>query len=133
MAPAIPEAPPEVQARLYHLVGLPYVCLVEDPKAAERFVCQLRNGTRMSARGVEDIFNAALVIEFLEGSGSATRQTEDPTSGSSKLHAEMLAQAERLFGIAVREALPIYLAMDRYEYAAWADRPRVKWPRPQVN
>jgi hypothetical protein len=129
----IPEAPAQIKAIADSLVGLPFVCLVEDPRSAARVVCQMRNGTKLTAAQIEETFNAGLVIEAIEGAGAATRQTEDPTSGGSKIHAEILSHAERLFGISIREALPLYLQMQRYEYVSWADRPRVKWPRPQVN
>ena len=86
----------------------------------------------MKAREIEEIFNAGLVIEAMEGPGSAARQTVDG-DGASKLHHEMLAASEKLFGVTIQDALPIYQSMDRYEYGRWEDRPRVKWPRPQVN
>jgi hypothetical protein len=121
-----------MKLRADSLVGLPYVCLVEDARSGSRFVCQLRSGQKMRAREVEEIFNAGLLIEAMEGPGSAARQTVE-ADGASKLHAEMLAAAEKLFGITIQDAFPIYQAMDRYEYGRWEDRPRVKWPRPQVN
>jgi len=65
----------EQEAALFRLVGLPYVCLVEDVRSASRFVCQLSNGEKVRAAQIEAIFNAGLVVEALEGEGAATRST----------------------------------------------------------
>ena len=125
----------EQEAALFRLVGLPYVCLVEDVRSASRFVCQLSNGEKVRAAQIEAIFNAGLVVEALEGEGAATRSTAlaGAVGRTDRLHGELLAHAQRRFGVTFRDALPIYLAMDRTEYGRWEDRPRVKWPKPAVN
>ena len=132
MTPEIPEASPAAKALANRLVGLPFVCLVDSPQAAQCFCCQLTNGQKVRIVELEEIFNAGLVIDAMEGPGTAARQTLSG-GGASELHHELLRQAERKFGITIADALPLYLEMDRTEYARWDERPRVKWPRPTVN
>lgn len=127
-----PEAPAHFKAIADSLVGLPFVCLVEDPRSGSRFVCQLRSGQKVRAVELEEIFNAGLVVEAMEGRGAAARRSL-ATEAETQAHHELLAQAERAFGISIQDALPLWLAMERHEYARWDERPRVKWPRPQVN
>jgi len=129
----VPECLPHVKQKCDELYGLPYVCLAEDPKSVSRYVGQLRNGHKVTADQIEQIFNAGLMLEHIEGRGAATRQVGDPGMGANKLHAELLALSERLFGSSIEDALPIYLRMSRTEYARWDDRPRVKWAQEQVN
>lgn len=81
---------------------------------------------------LEEIFNAGLVVEAMEGTGAAARRTL-ATEEETRAHHELIAQAERAFGITIEDAFPIWYAMERTEYAAWNERPRVKWARPQVN
>lgn len=128
-----PEPTALQQAICDRLVGLPYVCLVEDPRSASRYVCQLSNGDKVKAGEIEQIFNAGLIIEALEGRGAATRSTAATGGMADKVHGELLAHAERLFGTTISDALPIYMAMERTSFGRLEDRPRVKWPRPQLN
>ena len=130
---ATPQPSAYQQQALLRLVGLPYVCLVEDTRSASRFVCQLSNGEKVRAAQIEDIFNAGLIIEALEGAGAATRSTSATAGATDKLHGELLAHAERLFGVTLQDAFPVYLGMGRWDYTRWEDRPRVKWPRPVAN
>lgn len=120
------------QAICDRLVGLPFLCINEDVRAAQRFYCRLRSGERARVVELEEIFNAGLVIEAMEGPGAASRQTM-ASEQLTHLHHELIAQAEKMFGITIREALPIYLAMERTTYGNWDERPRVKWVRPVVN
>lgn len=130
---ATPQPSVQQQQALRRLVGLPYVCLVEDPRSASRFICQLSNGEKVRAAQIEDIFNAGLIIEALEGVGAATRSTSATAGATDKLHGELLAHAERLFGMTLQDAFSWYLGMERSDYIRWEDRPRVKWPRPLAN
>jgi hypothetical protein len=127
-----PEPSLQQQAAISRLVGLPFVCLVEDPRAGSRFVCQLRSGQKVRAVELEEIFNAGLMVDAMEGKGAASRQTLG-TEEETQLHHELLAQAERAFGVAIEDACTIWLTMERTEYARWDERPRVKWLRPRVN
>jgi hypothetical protein len=127
-----PHPSPQQQAICERLVGLPFVCYVESVQAAQRFFCQLRSGEKARIVELEEIFNAGLVVEAMEGPGSAVRQTMD-SEGATRLHHELIAQAEKMFGITIQDALPIWLAMDRTTYGNWNERPRVRWPRPLVN
>lgn len=114
------------------IVGLPFVCFVESVQAAQRFCCKLRSGETARIVELEEIFNAGLMVEAMEGSGAAARQTMD-SEGATRLHHELIAQAEKMFGVTIQDALPIWLGMQRTTYGNWNERPRVKWPRPAVN
>ena len=127
-----PEPSAIEQAICDRLVGLPFVCINEDVRSAQRYYCRLRSGEQARIVELEEIFNAGLVVEAMEGPGAASRQTM-ASEQLTRLHHELVAQAEKMFGITIQDALPIYLAMDRTEYANWNERPRVKWPRPAVN
>lgn len=81
---------------------------------------------------LEGIFNAGLMVEAMEGPGSAVRQTMD-SEGATRLHHELIAQAEKMFGVTIQDAMPIWLAMERSTYGNWNERPRVRFPRPAVK
>lgn len=120
---------PEQDARAQRLYGLPFVTIGPDKL---RFICQLSNGEKVRAVELEEIFNGGLILEALEGEGAAGR-TNLTGDDAQRLHAELLAQAEKAFGVTVRDALPIYLQMERTSYGRWDERPRVRWPRPVAN
>ena len=111
------------------LNGLPFVCL-DVP--LHKIMAVLSNGEKVRAVELEEIFNAGLVVEAMEGPGSAARQTMT-NEAATRLHHELIARAEQAFGVTIQDALPVYLAMDRHSYARWDERPRVKWSRPTVN
>ena len=117
------------QDMLHRIAGLPYVTLVSD---SLRFVGELSTGERVRAGQLEEVFNAALIIEAMEGQGSAARGTLGDGI-ADKVHAELVAMAEKHFGVTIENALAIYLGMERTTYGTWEDRPRVKWPRPVAN
>lgn len=128
-----PSSPTQSQQAICdRLTGLPFVCLNEDVRLAQRFHCILRSGQAVRVVELEEIFNAGLVVEAMEGPGSAARQAM-ASEPLTRLHRELIAQAEKMFGISIREALPIYLAMERTVYSNWNERPRVKWPRSVIN
>ena len=126
----IPTPNAHQQSAIDRFVGLPYVCIDSPGAPPHRVVGQLSNGTKVRAHQVEDLWNAALLIEAIEGSGAAKRAGDD---AAGRLHAELIALAERLFGATVTEALPVYMAMRKYSYGRWEERPRVAWPRVAVN
>jgi hypothetical protein len=126
-----PNPSPAQQVIRDRIVGLPFVCYVESVQAAQRYFCQVR-GQSIRVVELEEIFNAGLVVEAMEGCGAAARQAMG-TEAETRIHHELLAQAEKMFGITIQDALPIWLAMERTTYGNWNERPRVKWPRPTVN
>jgi len=127
-----PEPSPRQQAIANSLVGLPFVGLVDSVKQAQRWICQLSNGVKVRAVELEEVFNAGLMIDAMEGPGAAARQALTGT-GAAALHHELIRQAEKAYGVTIADALPTWLKMERSEYSSWNERPRVKWPRPTVN
>lgn len=128
----IPEPTVAQQFAVERLVGLPFVCLVDSPAQAQCFCCQLSSGQKVRIVELEEIFNAGLVIDAMEGPGAAARQALTGT-GAAKVHYELLNQAERKFGTTIDAALPVWLAMERTSYGNWDERPRVRWPKALVN
>lgn len=126
-----PNPSPQQQAICDRIVGLPFVCYVQDVRAAQRHFCQVR-GQAIRIVELEEIFNAGLVVEVMEGPGAAARQVMD-TEQTTRLHHELIAQAEKMFGATIQDALPVWLAMERTTYGNWNERPRVRWTRPVVN
>jgi hypothetical protein len=127
-----PNPSPQQQAVCNRIVGLPFVCFVESVQAAQRYYCRLRSGEQARIVELEEIFNAGLVVEAMEGEGAAARQAMD-SEPATRLHHELIAQAEKMFGTTIQDALPVWLAMERTTYGNWNERPRVKWARPAVN
>lgn len=78
------------------------------------------DGSKFRLAEVEDIWNGALCIDAIDGSG-AFRKTSPPAE------LVVLAEAERRYGCTIEQALPIWLAMPRTAYDRWDDRPRVAW------
>ena len=117
------------------LVGLPFVCLSTNQAHGRRIVAALRNGTQVRAEYAEEVFNAALMFDAMDGTGAYRRTV------ANQAQLEVLAVAERLYGCTVEVALVKWLAMPRVSdlvgtgYQNWGDRPRVVWPKatPHVN
>lgn len=124
-----PKPDPIQQAICDRLVGLPFVTVHAPNSPGHNVVAELANGMKVRRAEIEQIFNAALVILAIEGGQHfAPAQT-----AAEKLHEELLATAERLYGTTLADALPIYMGMKRTTYGTWDDRPRVQWPRPVKN
>jgi hypothetical protein len=111
------------------LAGLPFVFI---EKEGHKVIGELSNGEKVRAVELEEVFNAGLCIDAMEGPGAAARQTL-VSAEATKLHHELIAKAEAFFGISIRDACPIWLAMEKTFYARWDERPKVRWPRPAVN
>jgi hypothetical protein len=133
MAPSGPTL--EQQKILETLVGLPFVALSEHPAFGHKVVGELSNGSKIRAEYVEELFNAALLFDAIDGSGAYRR------TGADETQLEVLAIAERLYGSTLELALPKWLAMPKVTdlagtgYQNWGARPRVLWPKatPHVN
>ncbi len=110
-------------------MGLPCVTLHSPGAIGQQVVAELQNGEEVLRGQIEEIWNAALVVRAIEGD----QEFAPAESAAQKLHEELIAVAERLFGVTLSDALPIYLAMERTTYGRWEDRPRVQWPRPVVS
>jgi hypothetical protein len=127
MIPPTLDAPPHLQAKIKRLHGLPYICIEEPLDSVNKVVGQLLDGSKIRAAEIEDVWNRALIVDALEQPGAWQGSMATPHE------LEVLIHAERLFGVDIVDALPIYLAMPRSSYAAWEQRPRVKWPKVRAN
>ena len=100
--------------------GLPFAALEERVLSRSQVVGHLPDGSVLRISNVEDIWNAALCIDAIDGSG-AYKRLAVPFS------LFVLAEAERRYGCTLEQALPIWLAMPKTDYDRWEDRPRVAW------
>jgi len=120
----IPAPTPEQQKRLEKLVGLPFVVLANLPD--HLIVGELLDGTKVRVEYVHELFNGALCWDAVDGSGSWRR-------AASGVQLQVMALAERLFGVALENALPIWLKMPKAQDWDWMNRTRVFWPKVRVN
>jgi hypothetical protein len=111
----------EQQRILESLVGLPFVVCTRHPAWKNKVVGEMSNGTKVRAEFVQELFNAALVVDAIDGPGAYRRNMASPEQ------LEVLAMAERLYGCNLSVALTRWLAMERLEYFDWANRPEVAW------
>ena len=102
------------------LVGLPFVCISNAP--GHRVVGELENGSTVRADYCEEVFNAGLCIDAIDGSGAYSRMADS-------VQLQVLALAEREYGDTLLSALPKWLSMEKTNYERWENRPRKVWPR----
>lgn len=121
-----PTPTPAQQKILSKLVGLPFVVLNLDPSYDHKVVGEMLDGTKVRAEYVHEVWNGALCWDAIEGAGCWRRSAD-----SAQL--QVLAIAERLFGVRLEAALPVWLQMPRSQYFDWMARPRAVWLRPAVN
>lgn len=127
MSPSNQGPTPEQLRRSDRLVGLPYVTISNPQAPGHRVVAELLDGSKLRAEVAEELWNRALVIDALEQPGAFQDHFATPAE------IEILIHAEKLFGVDIMDALPIWLSMPRTTYGAWDHRPHVKWPRPVRN
>lgn len=122
---SIPAAPtPEQQKRLEKLVGLPFVILKGMPDHV--ILGELLDGTKVRVDYVHELWNGALCWDAIEGTGAWRRS-------ASGVQLQVMAIAERMFGVTLENALPVWLKMPRSEDWNWMNRTRVSWPKVRVN
>ena len=105
------------------ITGLPFVCISLHPAWGHKVVGELLNGSKVRAEYCEELFNAALTVDAIDGPG-AWRRDFGPDKPEQL---EVMAIAERLYGCSLADALPRWLNMPRSEYFKWENRPRVLW------
>ena len=96
------------------------MAIYENPDSRKRVAGDLTDGTKFRYAEVEEVFNAALCMDAIDGPG-AFRASQPPGM------IIVLARAEALYGLTVEQALPKWLNMPRTAYNAWSERPRVAW------
>jgi hypothetical protein len=114
---------------LERLNGLPFVCLKEDLRSVTEVLGTLLDGSKFRAADVERVWNEALIFDAIEEPGAWLNLKAE----SAPRDVEIMVHAERLFGCEIVRALPIFLGMPKTAYAAFEQRPRVRWPRNTVN
>lgn len=119
IGPAAPTT--EQQKVLSSLVGLPFVVCSLHPAWKHKVVGELSNGTKVRAEYAQEVFNAGLVVDAIDGPGAWRRNMATPEQ------LEVMAIAERLYGCNLSVALTRWLSMERLEYFDWANRPEVVW------
>ena len=124
---AIPTPTPEQQKKLESLCGLPFVCLSLNPNHQLRVVGNFVDGSPVRINYVENLWNGALIFDAMESSGAWRRTI------ATGPELQVLAIAERLFGVTLEQALPIFLLLEKTEGVNFDNRPRKIWPRPVVN
>lgn len=108
------------QRHVDSLVGLPFAALHWNAHTREQVAGQFPDGSKFRFGNVEDVWNAALCIDSIDGPG-AFRKMAPPAE------LVVLAEAERRYGCTIEQALPKWLTMPKTDYDRWEDRPRVTW------